>query len=48
VPDGAAYYWHDLRKEQQVYSKCQQGRGSLMIWAWFSNGGKTNLAFPTG
>ena len=47
-PDGAAYYWHDLRKEEQIFSKRQQGGGSLMVWAGFVNGGKTNLAFPTG
>ena len=46
-PDGVAYYWHDLQKEQ-IFSKCQQGGGSLMVWAGFGNGGKTNLAFPTG
>ena len=45
--DGAAYYWNDLREEEQIFSKRQQGGGSLMVWAGFGNGGKTNLAFPT-
>jgi hypothetical protein len=31
-PDGVACYWHDLRKEQ-IFSKRQQGGGSLMVWA---------------
>uniref|UniRef100_T1IUS6 Uncharacterized protein n=1 Tax=Strigamia maritima TaxID=126957 RepID=T1IUS6_STRMM len=30
-PDGWAYYWHDLRQDDQVFSKRQQGGGSLMI-----------------
>jgi hypothetical protein len=42
-PDGAAYYWHE-----QIFSKRQQGGGSLMVCAGFGNGGKTNLLFPTG
>jgi transposase len=25
-PDGWAYYWHDLRKEKQIFSKRQQGK----------------------
>uniref|UniRef100_T1J9X4 Transposase IS30-like HTH domain-containing protein n=1 Tax=Strigamia maritima TaxID=126957 RepID=T1J9X4_STRMM len=31
-PDGWAYYWHDLRQDDQVFSKRQQGGGSLMIY----------------
>uniref|UniRef100_T1IMR3 Tc1-like transposase DDE domain-containing protein n=1 Tax=Strigamia maritima TaxID=126957 RepID=T1IMR3_STRMM len=41
-PDGWAYYWHDLRQDDQ------QGDGSLMVWGAFSWNGKTNLAFPSG
>uniref|UniRef100_T1IGZ1 Tc3 transposase DNA binding domain-containing protein n=1 Tax=Strigamia maritima TaxID=126957 RepID=T1IGZ1_STRMM len=45
-PDGWAYYWHDLRQDDQVSSKRQQGGGSLIVWGAFSWNGKTNLAFP--
>lgn len=34
-PDGLACYWHDLRKEEQVFSTRQQGGGSVMIWGEF-------------
>lgn len=47
-PDGAAYYWHDMRKEEKIFSKRQQGGKSLMVWAGFGYEGKTNIAFPTG
>ena len=44
-PDGFAYYWHDLRKEELVFSKRHSGGGSLMIWACFNSHGKSTLAF---
>lgn len=44
-PDGFAYYWHDLRKEELVFSKRHTGGGSLMIWACFNFHGKSELAF---
>lgn len=31
-PDGYAYYFHDLRKEEKFLSRRQMGGGSLMIW----------------
>ena len=31
-PEGYRYYWHDLRKEKQYFSKRHFGGGSLMIW----------------
>jgi len=31
-PDGWSSYWHDLRKEKLIFSKRQQGGGSVMIW----------------
>ena len=34
-PDSAAYYWHDLRKEERIFSKLQQGGQSLMVWTGF-------------
>jgi hypothetical protein len=47
-PDGFAYYWHDLRKEELVFSKRHTGGGSLMIWACFNFHGKSELAFVSG
>ena len=31
-PDGLAYYWHDIRREKQVFEKRQQGGKSVMVW----------------
>lgn len=31
-PDGFAYYWHDLRTEERIFSKRQSGGGSVMVW----------------
>lgn len=42
-PDGFQYYWHDLRKEPQYFSKRNFGGGSLMLWAGFSMKGRTHL-----
>lgn len=47
-PDGFAYYWHDLRKEKQFFSKRQSGGGSVMVWGGFGYGGKTELVFLEG
>ena len=44
-PDGFAYYWHDLRKDELILSKRHSGGGSVMIWACFSYHGKSTLAF---
>ena len=34
-PDGNQFYWHDLRKEEEYFSKRASGGGSVMIWAAF-------------
>jgi len=47
-PDGFAYYWHDLRREEKVFSKRQNGGGSVMVWGGFSFNGKTALAILDG
>lgn len=47
-PDGNQYYWHDLRKEPQYYSKNVMGGGSVMVWAGFGYGGRTPIAFLSG
>lgn len=44
-PDGFAYYWHDLRKEPEMFSKRAQGGGSAMIWASFGWNGKIDLYY---
>lgn len=47
-PDGCQYYWHDLRKEKEVFSTRMSGGGSVMIWAGINFYGKTELAFLEG
>lgn len=47
-PDGNQYYWHDIRKEPQYFSKRAMGGGSLMVWAAFSSNGKTKIVFLSG
>ncbi|GBM83488.1 Transposable element Tc3 transposase [Araneus ventricosus] len=44
--DGLAFYWHDIRKEEEIFSKSRQVGGSLMVWGGFGYGGKLNL--PSG
>lgn len=43
-PDGLQYYWHDLRKEPEIFSKRVSGGGSLMIWGAISFKGVIGLA----
>jgi hypothetical protein len=43
-PDGFASYLHDLRKEEVVFSKRQQGGGSVLVWFAFSLERKSNAA----
>ena len=47
-PDGNQFYWHDLRKEPQYYSKRVAGGGSVMVWTAFGYRGKTELIFVEG
>ena len=35
-PDGFSTYWHDLRKEEVVLSRRQNGGGGIMVWGAFS------------
>jgi transposase len=44
-PDGWMYYYHDLRKEQQLLSKRQMGGGSVMIWAGIGYNGILDVCF---
>ena len=41
-------YWHDLRKEEQVFSKRPFGGGSVVIRGAFSANGKGELAVIEG
>ena len=47
-PDGFAYYWHDLRKEQKYFSKRQQGGSGVTIWAAMSYYGLSSVAVIDG
>lgn len=42
-PDGLQYHWHDLRKEPEIFSKRQQGGGSVMVWGAISYKGTLEL-----
>lgn len=44
-PDGFSYYFHDLRKEERVLSRRQQGGGSVMIWACIGYENKGDIVF---
>ena len=46
--DGFQFYWCDLRKEEQIYSKRQNGGGNVMVWGAFCRRGKSELAFLKG
>lgn len=47
-PDGCQYYWHDIRKDPETYSKRVAGGGSVMVWAGVCLNGKTKIAFLEG
>ena len=47
-PDGSQCYWHDLRKERQLFSKRLYGGGSVMVWETFSASGKADLGVMEG
>ena len=47
-PDGFQYYWHDLRKEEEMAHSRQFGGGSVMTWAAFSFDCTTQIAFLNG
>lgn len=44
-PDGLAYYYHDLRKEESILSRRRHGGGTVMIWAGIGYYGKTDIKF---
>ncbi len=47
-PDGNQYYWHDLRKDSQYFSKRVSGGGSVMVWAAFGFDGKSEIVLLNG
>ena len=47
-PDGFAYYWHDLRKEEKYFSKRQQRGSGVTIWAAISYYGLSSIAVIDG
>lgn len=47
-PDGFNYYWHHLAHDEEIMSRRQNGGGGIMIWAGFSEKGKTKIAFVSG
>lgn len=44
-PDGLSYYWHDLRKDNILFSTRAHGGGSVMIWAAFGWNGQSEISF---
>ena len=46
--DGFQFCWHDLRKMEQIFSKCPFGVGSFMIWGAFSIKSKASLVKMEG
>ena len=46
--DGFQYYWSDLRKDEQIFSRRQNGGGSVMVWSAFCERGKSDLALLNG
>ncbi|CAK9827463.1 Transposable element Tc3 transposase [Anthophora retusa] len=47
-PDGYSYYYHDLRKEERIFSQRQHGGGSVMIWGAISSKGVVDLRILKG
>jgi transposase len=47
-PDGYNYYWADLTRRREHFSKRQNGGGGVMVWGGFSSRGTTELAFLEG
>jgi hypothetical protein len=47
-PDGWAYYWHDIRKNEVNFSTRQNDGGSVMVWACFGAFGQFALVFIDG
>lgn len=46
--DGFAYYWYDIRREESIFSRRQNGGDSIMVWGGFSANGMIALAILEG
>ena len=46
-PDGINFFWRDIRKEKEVFSRRNFGGGSLMVHGAFSGDSCLPLAFPS-
>ena len=42
-PDGFQFYWWDLRKEREIFSKRQSGGGFVMVWGAMCSTGLSDL-----
>jgi len=47
-PDGLGYYWHDLRKDEKIFSRHQQGGDRLMLCGAMSYYGISDLHVVKG
>lgn len=47
-PDGFKFYWRDLRKDPELFSRRQHGGGSVMVWGAFSSRGQTTIPWLDG
>lgn len=47
-PDGWAYYWHDIRTEEKLFSKRQMGGEYVMVWSSFSYYRQGSMVFLDG
>ena len=43
--DGWKYYWYDLMKEEQYFSKRTSGEGPVMVWKAISTQEKSQILF---
>ena len=46
-PDGCRHYWHDLRKEKEIFSKRQFGGGTVMTWGYISLNGVGLMSYTS-
>lgn len=47
-PDRTRYYFHDLRKEEQILSRNQMGEGGVILWSAIGYYGKAEIVFING
>ncbi len=47
-PDEWKYYWYDLRKEKEIFSRRQFSGVSVMTWGCFAYNGVDSIVFVSG